>query len=220
MLRIALISGSPLVLAGLQTGIIQFGGFDVLLSSSSLEDAREASFAGADVAIVDLQDDSDALRYDEEGSPIVLLTHQEDRRVGDLLREGFTVLPRDAPIAMIAAAAQAAAAGLVACTPRFASEALRFAGAVDSQYARPPFEPLTPREREVLAQMSFGLGNREIAEALRISTHTAKFHVAQIISKLAANSRAHAVAKAMRAGLVASYAERVPPQATDPEPIR
>jgi DNA-binding CsgD family transcriptional regulator len=37
---------------------------------------------------------------------------------------------------------------------------------------------------------------------LQISTHTAKFHVAQIISKLDANSRAHAVAKALRAGLV------------------
>jgi DNA-binding CsgD family transcriptional regulator len=64
------------------------------------------------------------------------------------------------------------------------------------------FEPLTPREREVLAKITLGLGNREIADALQISTHTAKFHVAQIISKLDANSRAHAVAKALRAGLV------------------
>jgi len=63
-------------------------------------------------------------------------------------------------------------------------------------------DPLTPREREVLLQMSLGLGNREIAHALHISAHTAKFHVARIIAKLAASSRAHAVAKALRSGLV------------------
>jgi DNA-binding NarL/FixJ family response regulator len=61
---------------------------------------------------------------------------------------------------------------------------------------------LTAREHEVLARMSEGLGNRAIAQQLHISTHTAKFHVAQIIAKLAASSRAHAVAKALRAGLV------------------
>ena len=59
---------------------------------------------------------------------------------------------------------------------------------------------LTPRERQVLAAMSNGLGNREIGGALGISAHTAKFHVAQIIAKLQAQSRAHAVAKALRAG--------------------
>jgi len=72
--------------------------------------------------------------------------------------------------------------------------------------ARPPlppgFETLTPRERQVLAAMSNGLGNREIGGALGISAHTAKFHVAQIIAKLQAQSRAHAVAKALRAGFV------------------
>ena len=66
----------------------------------------------------------------------------------------------------------------------------------------PAPERLTAREHEVLAQMSHGLGNREIAQALHISPHTAKFHVAQIIGKLDASSRAHAVAKAYRYGLV------------------
>jgi DNA-binding NarL/FixJ family response regulator len=63
-------------------------------------------------------------------------------------------------------------------------------------------EPLTPREQQVLAQMALGLHNREIAESLHVSAHTAKFHVAQIIGKLNAHSRAHAVAKALQAGLL------------------
>ncbi len=63
-------------------------------------------------------------------------------------------------------------------------------------------DPLTPRERQVLLQMSLGLKNREIADALHIPPHTAKFHVARVIAELDASSRAHAVAKALRSGLV------------------
>jgi DNA-binding CsgD family transcriptional regulator len=65
-----------------------------------------------------------------------------------------------------------------------------------------PAEPLTARELEVLRHLARGERNREIGAALAISEHTAKFHVAQIIAKLRASSRAHAVAKALRAGLV------------------
>jgi two-component system nitrate/nitrite response regulator NarL len=206
VLPLALISPSPLVLAGLRSGLTQFGGFDIVLAGAGLDDAREAAFARAEVAIVDLDSDAEALGDDDQGPaadgpPLVLLVPRQ-RAAAELLRAGCSVLPADAPIAMIAAAAHAAAAGLVVCTPGLASDALRFAG-IDRQ-PDALADPLTPREREVLAQMAFGLGNREIADALHISTHTAKFHVAQIISKLDANSRGHAIAKAMRAGLVAA----------------
>ena len=100
----------------------------------------------------------------------------------------------------VAGAARAALAGLVATTPAYAAEALRFERVGERRSPVPGFESLTPRERQVLAAMSHGLGNREIGGALGISAHTAKFHVAQIIAKLQAQSRAHAVAKALRAG--------------------
>jgi len=63
-------------------------------------------------------------------------------------------------------------------------------------------EALTPRESEVLRMLADGLGNKEIAKRLGISDHTAKFHVAQILAKLGAGSRAEAVAIGMRRGLV------------------
>src|SRR5207248_2500874 len=44
-------------------------------------------------------------------------------------------------------------------------------------------EPLTPRELEVFELLAKGLNNRDIAQALGISSHTAKFHVAQILEK-------------------------------------
>jgi DNA-binding CsgD family transcriptional regulator len=61
---------------------------------------------------------------------------------------------------------------------------------------------LTPREREVLALLSEGASNKEIAGNLAISFHTAKFHVASVTEKLGARSRAEAIAIAIRAGLV------------------
>jgi DNA-binding NarL/FixJ family response regulator len=63
-------------------------------------------------------------------------------------------------------------------------------------------EALTPRELEVLRMLADGLGNKQIGERLGISDHTAKFHVAQILGKLGAGSRAEAVAIGMRRGLV------------------
>jgi DNA-binding CsgD family transcriptional regulator len=61
---------------------------------------------------------------------------------------------------------------------------------------------LSPREREVLALLAEGASNKEIARALALSVHTVKFHVAALIEKLGARSRAEAVAIAIRSGLV------------------
>jgi LuxR family transcriptional regulator, maltose regulon positive regulatory protein len=52
---------------------------------------------------------------------------------------------------------------------------------------------LSPREKEVLALVSQGLRNRDIAQRLFISEVTVKVHVRNIMKKLGARSRAHAV---------------------------
>jgi DNA-binding CsgD family transcriptional regulator len=52
---------------------------------------------------------------------------------------------------------------------------------------------LTPRQQEVMRLLQRGLTNGQIAEQLGISLDGAKFHVAEIISKLGANSREEAV---------------------------
>ena len=65
-----------------------------------------------------------------------------------------------------------------------------------------PAESLTARERQVLQMLAGGLGNKEIAARLKISEHTAKFHVASILGKLSAASRTEAVAIGLRRGLI------------------
>ncbi|HWQ11921.1 MAG TPA: response regulator transcription factor [Roseiflexaceae bacterium] len=51
---------------------------------------------------------------------------------------------------------------------------------------------LTPRELEILQLLAEGLGNRDIAERLDISTHTAMKHVSNIIGKLKVSNRMEA----------------------------
>jgi len=60
---------------------------------------------------------------------------------------------------------------------------------------------LTEREMEVLAHVAQGLGNKEIAKELYITTNTVKRHLKSIYAKLDVNTRAAASASAIRMGL-------------------
>jgi DNA-binding CsgD family transcriptional regulator len=104
------------------------------------------------------------------------------------------ILPADADPETIAAAIRLVAAGyrLVPASDRHAGHEHRPAG----------HQPLTPRESEVLALLANGASNKHVARALDISVHTAKFHVAALLSKLGARNRTDAIAIAMREGLL------------------
>src|SRR5215211_3795527 len=65
-----------------------------------------------------------------------------------------------------------------------------------------PAEQLTPREREVLAQIIEGHTNRQIAQALSVSVGTVKFHVEHIIAKLGVADRTQAAVRAVETGLL------------------
>ena len=66
----------------------------------------------------------------------------------------------------------------------------------------PPDLNLTARERDVLALLAEGASNRQLAERLGISVHTAKFHVHSLLDKLDATGRTDAVAHAARLGVI------------------
>lgn len=70
--------------------------------------------------------------------------------------------------------------------------------------ADPPgfVESLTRREHDVLARVADGLGNRAIAQALGISEHTVKFHLAAICGTLGVSTRTSAVQRALQWGLI------------------
>lgn len=66
----------------------------------------------------------------------------------------------------------------------------------------PLFTPLSDREIEVLERIAAGGSNREIAEALHISTQTVKNHISSILRKLSLNDRTQAVLYALRRGWI------------------
>jgi DNA-binding NarL/FixJ family response regulator len=116
----------------------------------------------------------------------------------------FGALPRDAGTEEIIAATVAVASGLTVLDRRLAADAL---GAiipprVASEVAPTSEESLTARESEVLQLLAQGIPNKQIAQRLRISEHTVKFHVSSIMTKLGAASRTEAVTTAARRGLL------------------
>ncbi|MGC4055964.1 MAG: response regulator transcription factor [Paludibaculum sp.] len=63
-------------------------------------------------------------------------------------------------------------------------------------------EPLSERELEVLRKVAFGSSNKIIAAELNVSESTIKSHLKNILSKLGANDRTHAVTIATRRGFI------------------
>ena len=63
-------------------------------------------------------------------------------------------------------------------------------------------DDLTARELEVLALIRDGHRNKQIADKLEISEATVNFHIKNIVDKLGANDRTHAVTIAVRRGLM------------------
>ena len=62
--------------------------------------------------------------------------------------------------------------------------------------------PLSNRERQILVLLADGLGNKQIAARLGISTNTVKTHLELLFEKLDVSSRAEAVAVGVRRGLL------------------
>ncbi|MDQ1397986.1 MAG: hypothetical protein QOG64_3245 [Acidimicrobiaceae bacterium] len=78
--------------------------------------------------------------------------------------------------------------------------------------ARPAVEPagspLTKREIEVLRMIADGFPSREIALKLGITAKTVENHKQRVFAKLAVQNQSHAVAVAIRAGLLPSSSRR------------
>ena len=177
MIRVWIETASTVTRAGFEAVLQGKEGFELV------ESPRQAD--------VVLRED---LPHDFSGLPaVVLLDAPLSSR--QFRRGVHAILPRDAPAEQIVAALHAATAGLIAI-PLEAALALIPAASTSE------VENLTPREMETLEMLAEGLSNKQIAARLRISEHTAKFHVNSILGKLDAGTRTEAVMRGLRSGLI------------------
>jgi len=131
---------------------------------------------------------------------IAVTSFIEEEKVTSALEAGASgYLLKDADADEVAAAIRAAHAGEVhldAAVARLLAQRLR------ARRDTEPAEPLTPREKEVLAQLGKGASNKEIAHELSITERTARTHVSNILGKLGLSSRTQAALWAVEHKLV------------------
>lgn len=120
---------------------------------------------------------------------LVLTTYDTDADITRAIEAGATgyLLKAERPEELFAAI-RSAAQGRTTLSPPVASRVMA--------RMRKPLPTLTDRERDILGQLSQGLGNRDIARALFISEATVKTHLGRIYDKLGVDTRAGAVAVA------------------------
>ncbi|MGW1883039.1 response regulator [Streptomyces sp. NPDC001970] len=129
---------------------------------------------------------------------LVLTTYDTDADTIPAIEAGATgYLLKDAPREELFTAVRAAADGRTVLSPAVAS---RLVSRVRNPAPRD--EPLSAREREVLALVARGTSNREIAAELFISEATVKTHLTHIYAKLAVKDRAAAVAAGYDRGIL------------------
>jgi DNA-binding NarL/FixJ family response regulator len=211
-IRVLLVDDERLVRAGFRMILKAEPGLEVIgEAADGLEAITAVAELRPDVVLMDIRmpnlDGLEATRRilagpEPQPRVIVLTTFDLDEYVYEALRAGASgFLLKDAPENQFVAAIRIAADGGAMFSP---SVTRRLIEEFSRRVApRPPaLTELTPREREVLGLLARGLSNHEIAAELVVSEHTAKTHVAHILSKLGLRDRIQAVVLAYETGLV------------------
>ncbi|MGJ8624570.1 MAG: LuxR C-terminal-related transcriptional regulator [Yoonia sp.] len=175
------------------TGMIEAGGYDVLLCDLGLPDGngidliRQESLKGRDTDILVVTmfaNQNKVLSAIEAGAHGYLL---KDESIEDCMDAIRNVRKGGSPISPIIARQL-----IMKIKPTAANAPL------------PMVAPLSEREFEVLNLLARGLSNAECADVLSISNHTVGTHVKKIYRKLKVNSRAEALFEASSRGLLSN----------------
>ena len=130
---------------------------------------------------------------------VVLSGHDEQQFIFDALKAGASgYLLKTADLDEVIATVKSVAKGQAKIDPEVASRVLTEFQSYQKAEVSEVYQPLTPREREILQLMSEGLPNKTIAMRLSISERTVTTHVANIYAKLQVNNRVSAIQEAMR----------------------
>lgn len=208
-LRVLIADDHLVVREGLRTILEVTDEFEVVgEAADGAEAVRQVEALQPDVVLMDLRmpgvDGITAIQQIRAKWPqvevVILTTYDDDQNIVQGLRAGARgYLLKDTDRQTLYAAIRAAARGESLLPPAVAA---RLVARLES----PAPSPLSDREQQVLALLAAGKRNQEIAERLVITERTVKAHVTSIFNKLGVNSRAEAIAVALREGLLPSGA--------------
>jgi DNA-binding NarL/FixJ family response regulator len=202
LIRLLTVDDHPLLRKGIAALLNAEPDLKLIAEASNGEEAIEAfRLHRPDVTLMDLQmptlDGTAAIARIREEFPnariIVLTTYTGDAQVLRALRAGARAYILKGHVHKeLLETIRAVHAGQKRIPPDIAAELAQHA--MDDE--------LTEREIDVLRLIATGNGNKQIADRLSIGEATVKSHVSNIMSKLGANDRSHAVTIGLKRGFI------------------
>ena len=211
MISVLLVDDHPVVIEGLRKVLATAGDIDVTGEAYDAAGALERARAlRPDVILLDLRmpgasgvQATRRLREQATGSAVIILTSYGDQAyVRQALEAGADgYLLKSTPPEQLIAAIRAAARGRRQLSPELLDGVLAELGGLAREQTRRETD-LSPDDLEILRRAGEGATNREIGQALGRTEVAVKKRLQVIFAKLNAVDRAHAVAEAIRRGLI------------------
>ena len=227
MIRVLIVDDHEVVRQGLRFVLEQEPDVEVVGECGDGHDAVRAIRERApDVVLLDLVmpglDGLGVLRAIEDRADrpaVIVLTSflADDRAVAAVRAGALSYLPKTTAVDRVVEAVRAAAEGGSVLDPGVAAllvERVRSTPGAEGG----PLAALSRREREVLAGLSRGRSNREIARALSLSEETVKTYVSSLLAKLGVQDRTQAAIFGLQQGVVALDDALTPRDPPDPPP--
>ncbi|MDD5371406.1 MAG: response regulator transcription factor [Anaerolineaceae bacterium] len=204
----AIQAGTTAIRSGLHALLLGDESIRVVGQSAAVEDLK-GILPEVDV-FIRFPDEAGVLRgtwiEPEEIPPgCAVLVIGEEETVTSQVPEGPRVwgyLPREFSGEELITAVRTLALGLTVFPPSFVHDRMVRQTAKTANFGQTQHNPLTSREVEILQRLALGMANKQIAENLKISPNTVKYHIASIYEKIGATNRAEAVTRGMQQGLL------------------
>jgi DNA-binding NarL/FixJ family response regulator len=210
-MRILIVEDHPMFRDGLFKMLETVEGFEVVGEAASGEEAVElAEQLKPNIILMDINlpklSGIEATKRIVQTIPdigiLILTMYDDDSSVFSAMRAGARgYLLKEANRNEIVRAIQAVSEGEAIFSPAIARRMMFYFEAKMKVTNIDVFPQLTEREREVLDHIAKGKNNAEIANSLGLNQKTVRNHVSNILSKLQASDRTHAIIMAREAGL-------------------
>jgi DNA-binding NarL/FixJ family response regulator len=205
LIPVIVCAADPLSRAGIVSQLRRAQGFLVMPEEEAPDGA--VALVVADELDATVTGQLRALRGHGVSRVVLLVSRVDDKALLSAAEAGVTGVVRrsEATAGNLSAAIRSAAAGEGSLPPDLLGRLLRQVGQLQRQVLSPrglTFSGLTERETAVLRLLAEGLDTAEVGRRLFYSERTVKNIIHDVTSRLELRNRAHAVAYAIREGLI------------------